>query len=105
MTVSNAQGEYEQLEKERVEDDLRLANGASGKRDLEGGEEEEQEDGPVGKKVKLDNGNNGQTEEDVEMEMDMEDEDDEDGECFSPLRFSKAGVGTDPTDNEDHIEI
>ena len=70
MTVSNAQGEYEQLERERVEEDMRLAGQAMGKRDLD---QEGGEDGPAGKKAKTEH-----VEEDEDMEMDME-EDDDDG--------------------------
>lgn len=79
MTVSNAQGEYEQLERERVEEDMRLAGQAMGKRDLE--DRGEGEEGPAGKKAKVGhaangNGNGGEEEED-DMEMEMDEDDDE----------------------------
>ena len=74
MTVSNAQGEYEQLERERVEEDMRLAGQASGKRDLDtdaDADAHEGAEGPAGKKAKTEH-----VEEDEDMEMEM-DEDDE----------------------------
>ena len=80
MTVSNAQGEYEQLERERVEEDMRLAGQASGKRDLDtdaDADAHEGAEGPAGKKAKTEH-----VEEDEDMEMEM-DEDDE-GACLPP---------------------
>lgn len=60
--MSNAQGEYEQLEKEReAAEEAKL-----GKRVLEDGEEE-----PAAKRAKGDQGDD----EEMEIEMDMDDED------------------------------
>lgn len=69
LTVSNAQGEYEQLEKDREAEEAKL-----GKRELDGGEEER-----PGKRQKEDNGGE---EEEMEIEMDMDDDDDDEGECL-----------------------
>ena len=60
MVVSRAQGEYEQLEREREKE---------GKRELDDGAE----DGREAKRVR------GNEEDEMEMEMEMEMEDDEDG--------------------------
>ena len=68
MVVSNAQGEYEQLERERLEEEA-----MQGKRPAEA-----VEDG-AGKRVKVD-----------EDEMEIEMEDDEDGESRSSLSVSAA---------------
>ena len=89
MTVSNAQGEYEQLERERVEEDMRLAGQAMGKRELEDGAEE----GPAGKKAKI--GGSGAEEDDEDMEMEMDDEDDADGEyCYSWSKWMESARDT-----------
>lgn len=72
MTVSNAQGEYEQLEREKIEEDLRLAGNAMGKRELD-----EPEDGPAGKRVKQEGQGAGAGGDDEEMEIEMEMDDDE----------------------------
>jgi hypothetical protein len=74
LVVSRAQDEFEQLEKEREEEEAIKANG--GKRPAELDEE-----GREAKRQKAD-GEGAGAEDDDEMEIEMDMEDDEDGESW-----------------------
>ncbi|KAI9638557.1 RNA-binding domain-containing protein [Dioszegia hungarica] len=71
LTVSNAQGEYEQLEKDREAEELKALGG---KRNLEDGDQGDGE--PAAKRAKGDEADD----EEMEIEMDMDDEDAEGSE-------------------------
>lgn len=73
LTVSNAQGEYEQLEKDREAEEMKALGG---KRNLEDGDQADGE--PAAKRAKGDEADD----EEMEIEMDMDDDDAEGEYCF-----------------------
>jgi hypothetical protein len=69
--ISNAQGEYEQMEKEREREEAMVTGGAAGeKRELD----DEQAGDRAAKRVKSDANGDAEDEEEMEIEMDEDDE-------------------------------